>query len=161
MHYHAQLIQTFYESFKKLDAEGMQKCYHSDIHFSDPVFPSLKGKEASAMWAMLIENLKKSNNPWRLEFSQIEANDVEGSSHWEAYYILSATGRMVHNIIEAKFQFKDGLIIRHIDQFDFYRWARLGFGVTGMLMGWTPFFRDKVQSKVKFQLEKYLSKSKL
>lgn len=159
MHAHAQLIQTFYESFKNLDAGGMQKCYHSDIYFSDPVFPSLKGKEASAMWAMLIENLKKGNNPWRLEYSQITANNEEGSSHWEAYYTLSVTGRKVHNKIEAKFQFKDGLIIRHVDQFDFYRWARLGFGVTGMLIGWTPFFKKKVRNKVKYQLKKYLTNS--
>ena len=158
MHPNAVLIQVFYESFKTLNAEGMQKCYHSDVHFSDPVFPSLKGSEAGAMWAMLIENLKKSNNSWALEFSEITANDAEGTCHWEAHYTLSATGRKVHNIIDAKFLFKDGLIIRHVDRFDFYRWARLGFGTTGTVIGWTPFFRKIVQNKVKHQLEKYLTK---
>jgi hypothetical protein len=158
MHAHAQLIQTFYESFKNMEVTGMQKCYHPEAHFTDPVFPSLKGKEAGAMWAMLIENLKKSKNPWLLEYSQVKANDATGSCHWEAHYTLSTTGRKVHNIIEATFQFKDGLIVRHVDQFDFYRWARLGFGITGALIGWTPFFKNKVQNKVTHQLEKYLMK---
>ena len=115
----SQIIQAFYTCFKNLDAEGMKKYYHPDIHFSDPVFPSLKGKEAGAMWSMLIENLKKGKGGWQLEFSNIQATETEGSGHWEAHYTFSATGRRVHNKIDSTFQFKDGLIIRHIDEFDF------------------------------------------
>ena len=33
----------------------MADCYHPDVHFSDPVFPSLKGDEARGMWRMLCE----------------------------------------------------------------------------------------------------------
>ena len=157
MHPNAQLIQTFYSCFQNLDAMGMKNCYHPEARFSDPAFPNLTGKKVSAMWAMLTDNLKKGNHPWRLEFGNITASDVEGACHWEAYYTLSATGRKVHNIIEAKFKFNNGLVIEHTDRFDFYRWARMGFGWPGMVMGWTPFFQKKVQVRVNGLLEKYMA----
>jgi ketosteroid isomerase-like protein len=160
MHANAQLIQSFYTAFQNMDADGMKKCYHPDIHFSDPAFPDLKGGQACAMWSMLIENLKKGKGGWKLEFSKITANDTQGSAHWEAHYTLSSTGNQVHNIIDARFQFQDGKIIRHIDSFDFYRWARMGFGAKGTLLGWAPFFKKKVQATVNTLLIKYMEKSK-
>ena len=160
MHQNEKLIDKFYNGFKNLDVDQMKSCYHSDVHFSDPVFPSLRGKEVPAMWSMLIDNLNKGRNPWRLVYTGIAADDVNGVCRWEAHYTLSATGRKVHNIIDAKFEFKDGLIIRHVDRFDFYRWSRLGFGAMGTLIGWTPFFKNKVRKKVTNQLEKYLMKER-
>ena len=54
MHPNAALIQQFYQAFQQLDAATMAGCYHPDIHFSDPVFPDLRGTEASDMWRMLV-----------------------------------------------------------------------------------------------------------
>jgi SnoaL-like domain len=156
MHPNAQLIQSFYTNFQNLDPDGMKKCYHPSIQFSDPVFPSLSGKEPGAMWTMLVGNLKKSKDGWRCEVSNIEANDTDGSCRWEAHYTFSGTGRKVHNIIDAKFRFGDGLITKHDDTFDFYRWARMAFGVKGVLLGWAPFFKKKVQATVKGLLAKQL-----
>jgi hypothetical protein len=158
MHPNAKLIESFYTSFQNLDAAGMKKCYHPDVQFSDPAFPNLKGDQAGAMWTMLIGNLRKGSQPWKLDFSNIQASDTDGSCHWEAHYTLSSTGKKVHNIIEAKFRFKNDLIIIHTDTFNFYRWARMGFGFTGILMGWTPFFRKKVQARVKNLLDSFIAK---
>jgi ketosteroid isomerase-like protein len=160
MHPNAQLIQRFYAAFQNMDADAMKSCYHSNIHFSDPAFPDLKGAQAGAMWSMLIENLKKGKGGWKLEFSNIAANDTEGSAHWEAHYTLSSTGNQIHNIIDARFQFQDGKIIRHVDSFDFYRWARMGFGLKGTLLGWAPFFKKKVQATVNGLLVKYMERSR-
>jgi ketosteroid isomerase-like protein len=154
-----QLIRQFYTSFKHLDAQGMGACYHADICFSDPAFPDLKGKEAGAMWAMLVDALKKNPQGWKLEFEKVNANENEGSCRWQAYYTFSLTGRKVHNIIDAHFRFKNGKIIEHTDTFDFYRWARMAFGFTGLLLGWTAFFKRKVQATTTKRLALYLSRS--
>ena len=53
---------------------------------------------------------------------------------------------------------QDGKIIDHTDTFDFYRWARMAFGVKGILLGWTPFFKSKVQLTVKKALAKFTSR---
>lgn len=158
MNSNQQLIIKFYSSFKQLDVQGMQACYHEDIIFSDPAFPQLKGKEAGAMWHMLIDTLKKNKDDWRLDFSDVEANDENGTALWEAHYTFSLTGRKIHNVISAKFKFKDGKIIQHDDSFDFYRWTKMAFGITGIILGWTPFFKRKLQSKTKARLTSFMKR---
>ena len=58
---------------------------------------------------------------------------------------------------EASFQFRDGKIIRHTDRFGFYRWARQAFGIPGLLLGWTGWFRSRVRARVKEQLQAYMA----
>ena len=137
------LINRFYQAFAQRDAATMAACYHADARFSDPAFPNLRGADIGAMWAMLCERAKD----FSLEFSQISSEADRGSAHWEARYLFSQTGRHVHNIIDAEFRFKDGLIIEHDDRFDFWRWSRMALGVPGMLLGWSGFLRGKVQAQ--------------
>ena len=159
MHPNEQLIIDFYTCFQNLDIKGMKQCYHPEAHFSDPAFPNLNGTEIGSMWAMLLESLSRNKGKWQLTFRDVAASDSKGSCHWEAYYVLSSTGRDVHNAIEATFKFKDGKILDHVDEFDFYRWARMGFGFKGVLIGWMPFFRKMVQKSVKQLLHKYIQRS--
>ena len=100
------IIEKFYTGFKNLDAESMISCYHDDVEFEYPAFGKLKGKHAKNMWYMLCENAKDL----KVEFSSIKADEKNGSAHWEAHYKFSQTGNQVHNIIDATFEFKDGLI---------------------------------------------------
>jgi len=154
MHPNEALINQFYTSFQQHDGAAMGRCYHPDITFSDPVFTNLKGPEAPAMWRMLTLRGKDL----KLTFSQVHADDSTGSAHWEAHYTFSTTGRKVVNIVEAKFRFKDGLIIDHQDSFSFWRWAGQALGTTGKLLGWTPFLHRKVQQQSKSTLERYMAK---
>lgn len=137
------LINRFYQAFAQRDPATMSACYHADARFSDPAFPNLRGPEIGAMWTMLCERAKD----FSLEFSQIRSEADRGSAHWEAKYLFSQTGRHVHNIIDAEFRFRDGLIIEHDDRFDFWRWSRMALGVPGMLLGWSGFLRGKVQAQ--------------
>jgi hypothetical protein len=69
------------------------------------------------------------------------------TAHWDAHYTFSATGRAVHNAIDAQFTLRDGLIVRHVDRFDFWRWSRQALGVPGWLLGWTPLLKAKVRAQ--------------
>ena len=143
MHPNEALINKFYQAFQKKDAAAMASCYHKDIHFSDAAFPDLRGPMAGAMWKMLAERGKDL----KLEFRDVKADDRTGRAHWDAWYTFSATGRKVHNSIDASFEFKDGLIIRHIDTFDFHRWAGQALGPMGKLLGGFGFLQKKVQAQ--------------
>ncbi len=143
MHANEQLIDDFYSAFQKLDWQTMQQCYSTDIAFSDPVFNQLKGKEAAAMWHMLCSRAKD----FELSFSDIQANDTHGSCCWKASYTFSKTGRKVHNVIFAEFQFADGKIVRHSDHFSFWRWSRMALGPVGILLGWSGYLKRKVQQQ--------------
>lgn len=147
------IIEKFYTAFKNLDSETMAACYHRDIVFNDPAFGVLNGDHAKNMWRMLCANQKDKN--FKVTFATILFVDKIGSAHWEAFYTFSKTGRHVHNIIEAKFEFKDGLIIKHTDNFNLYRWSKQAFGFKGYLLGWTSFFKKKLQNQTNAMLNKF------
>jgi hypothetical protein len=119
------------------------------------MFPSLKGKRAKAMWHMLLS----AGSDLAITFNNVVANEKEGSCHWEATYKFSLTGRNVLNKIDARFQFKEGLIILHQDSFSFWRWSRMAMGSTGALLGWLPPFKQKVRNNIGQRLEKFIEKN--
>jgi|GEM_PF-119114 len=110
-------ITRFYQAFQRKDAAAMAAEYAPDVHFSDRVFPNLHGAQAGKMWAMLCES-----DELELTFSGVRAGARYGVARWEARYVVF--GNPVHNVIDANFEFgPDGKIVRHVDSFDFERWA--------------------------------------
>lgn len=160
MHPNQQTIDSLYSAFARLDADTMGRCYAPDAVFEDEVF-NLKGqREVSGMWHMLCEATKaKGADVWKLEYRDVTADAGQGSAHWDAYYRFSATGRMVHNSIDAKFTFNpQGQISAHRDSFDFWLWSRQALGTPGLLLGWTPLLHNKVRGQAAGSLRKYLDK---
>jgi limonene-1,2-epoxide hydrolase len=152
-------LQNFYAAFARLDADTMAACYAADAEFEDAVF-SLHGHEqVTGMWRMLCDATKaKGAEVWKLTWSGIEADAKTGKSHWEADYRFSATGRMVHNVIDGVFEFNDqGLITKHCDSFDFWTWSRQALGLPGALLGWTPYLHNKVRARAAGNLKNYLA----
>ncbi|MFK7832639.1 MAG: nuclear transport factor 2 family protein [Winogradskyella sp.] len=153
------IIETFYTALNRCDGKAMAACYHDAIIFEDPAFGILKGDRAKAMWLMLCES--QQGKGFKVEFSNIEANDNSGSAHWEAFYTFSKTGRKVYNRIDAKFEFKDGLIIKHTDTFNLHQWAKQAMGFKGLIMGRTRYFSSKLKIQTNSMLNKYIAKKKL
>ena len=152
-----QLITKFYDAFTKLDSEAMTSCYHKDIVFTDPAFGTLKGERAKAMWIMLCENAQDLT----VTYSNIEATETEGKAHWDATYVFSKTGRNVINSIDAKFVFKDGKIISHIDHFSLHTWAKQAMGFKGLLLGGTAFFKKKLNLQTNRLLDKFMKNNSI
>ena len=148
------LITQFYTAFQQGDFSTMQKSYHDEAHFNDPAFQNLKASEVRAMWQMLITAAKDL----KITFSDIEVDDKKGSCTWEAKYTFSRTGRSVHNIIKANFEFKDGKIIKHNDHFSFWRWSRQALGISGLLLGWSNMLQKKVQTTARKGLEVFMKR---
>lgn len=159
MHPNAQTLQKFYAAFAVLDADTMASCYAPDVQFDDEAF-SLRGRaEVAGMWRMLCTATRaKGLDVWKLEASGIEANATGGKAHWEAWYRFSATGRLVHNVIDGTFEFNpQGLITRHRDRFNFWAWSRQALGTPGLLLGWSGFLRNKVRATAAGNLRKFMA----
>jgi hypothetical protein len=149
-------IRRFYAAFERLDGAAMQACYAADARFDDEAF-SLQGAPAiGGMWRMLCDTTRaKGQAQWKLSVSDITAR----SAHWEAHYLFVATGRLVHNRIDAQFEFDgQGLILRHTDRFDFATWSRQALGLPGWLLGHTPWLRARVRREAATRLERYLAR---
>ena len=154
-------IDAFYSAFARLDPEAMARCYTEDAQFDDEVF-SLRGREeVMGMWRMLCQAVDaKGRDDWKLVHSAVEADATQGSAHWDADYRFSATGRLVHNSIDAGFVFApDGRIRQHRDRFDFWKWSRQALGPPGALLGWTPMMRNAVRRKAKASLQRFLGRA--
>lgn len=154
MNANQELITKFYTAFKNKDVKGMQDCYSDQATFSDPVFSHLDAAALRAMWAMLIH----SGKDMRIEFSAVKATEQGANAHWDAHYTFSATGRKVWNQVDAQFIIENGKIIHHEDHFDFYKWSKQSLGLTGMLLGWTSFLRNKIRKQASAKLAAYMSR---
>ena len=150
------LIEQFYSAFQKKDYTSMQGCYADNARFSDPVFHNLNAEQVRAMWEMLCLKGKDLE----IEFKDVKANDADGSAVWIARYTLSSTGRYVVNHVTARFKFDNGKIIEHTDHFDFHKWSGQALGLSGRLLGWMPFVRNKVQKSAMIALNDFMQKKK-
>lgn len=150
-HPNAELISRFYQAFQRLDGEAMAACYAEDVRFSDPVFTDLQGREAGDMWRMLASRAQN----FSLTYSDVQADDQQGSARWVATYLFSQTGRTVVNRIQARFVFRDGKIIEHHDHFDLWCWARQALGMKGVLLGWAPPVQGAIRKQAMKGLEIY------
>ncbi len=129
----------------------MAACYHESIVFNDPAFGQLKGQDARDMWRMLCQN----SEDLRISYRILEESPDHAKVHWEANYTFSKTGRTVHNIIRAEMVIKNDKIVKHTDRFDLHRWASQAMGWKGKLLGWTQFFKKKLQEQTGRLLRKF------
>ncbi|MCY1083037.1 nuclear transport factor 2 family protein [Archangium lansingense] len=152
MHPNAQLLKDFYAAFARRDGNAMAACYHPDAEFSDPVFPGLRHAGVTSMWRMLCER----GTDLELTLNDSQADDHSGRAQWDARYTFSMSGKKVLNRVHSEFEFKDGKILRQTDRFGFWTWARQAIGPVGVLLGWSPLVRNKVQAQARRSLDKYM-----
>ena len=154
MHPNEALITKFYSAFGELDYAAMCDCYSDHAIFNDPVFGILIGREVSAMWEMLCRNAKE----FSLQFSDIELLDEEyATCKWTATYLFSRTGRKVVNHIKAYMRIQEGRITEHTDHFDLWKWSRQAFGFTGIMLGWTRPFKNRIRISSKKSLDRFMN----
>lgn len=145
-------LVKLYSAFANADASTMSECYHPNITFHDPIFGLLKGENVSQMWKMLLD---RNKGGIKIETSNIKADEHTGSVQWTASYSYSKANRKVVNIIQAQFHFQNGLIIKHMDDYDIWKWSKQALGIKGFLFGWTGYMQKKIQEMALLSLKKY------
>lgn len=149
------VVRRFYAAFANKDAEGMAACYADDVHFSDQAFPDLNGSEAGDMWRMLCGRSKDLV----VEVSNIRVDGDKVLAHWDATYSFGPAQRKVINRIDATFRFNEaGLIVDHVDWFDFWKWSRQALGLPGLLLGWSPMLKKTVHAQAAKGLREFRAK---
>ena len=87
----AELIEKFYETFRKGQGQAMAAMYHKDATFEDPAFGVLKGEMIGRMWIMLTSRSKDL----KVNYTNISADQNKGHCSWTADYTFSKTGKKV------------------------------------------------------------------
>jgi ketosteroid isomerase-like protein len=148
------VVRRFYDAFAQGDAAAMNACYASDVTFSDPVFGELHGDRARAMWTMLCSGLRD----FSLTYEILEASGETVRGRAVANYLYSATGRHVRNEITGTFACANGVIVRQDDVFDLWKWSSQALGPAGLLLGWTPFMKQKIHTMATGRLESFTAR---
>lgn len=149
-------IEAFYQAFSTRNSDGMNVHYHEEATFSDPVFQNLDAQQVKAMWSMLCGRGKDL----KVVASNIQADETRGNAEWVATYTFAATGKKVTNRVRASFEFRDGKIVRHVDEFDFSTWCGMALGLMGKLFGGTAWLQNKVRTKANGQLARFIEKNR-
>ncbi len=152
-------LQRLYAAFERRDGEAMQALYAPQATFDDPVFSLHGAHEIGGMWRMLCRSARKrSRDEWSLEAGGFRVEGDQGHAHWEATYLYGPADRRVHNVVDSTFEFTaDGLILRHVDRFDFAVWARQALGLPGQLLGWSPVLRRIARKQAADKLARFLA----
>ncbi|MFB9630578.1 nuclear transport factor 2 family protein [Nonomuraea helvata] len=148
---HVALIRAFFDALGRADLAAMERCYHPEVSFGDPIFLEVEGRDrVMRMWRLQLgvrDGLKSA-------YRDVTADDYTGSAHWTSRYTFASTGREVVNEIDALFRFEDDLIVRHHDEFDFKRWSKMALGRPhGLLFGWTPMWRKTIRDRAAQRLD--------
>jgi ketosteroid isomerase-like protein len=150
------VAERFYEAFALGDWHTMGLTYAQHATFSDPVFPLLNADEVRAMWQMLLSRAQD----FSLNYNVVAENEDGARVVWVARYTFSATGRPVTNRIVTEMRFAAGRIVRQEDRFNFWRWSRQALGLSGLLLGWSPMLRAKVQKQAASGLRKFIQQER-
>ncbi|MDZ7654144.1 MAG: nuclear transport factor 2 family protein [Burkholderiaceae bacterium] len=146
------VAERFYDAFALGDWHTMGMTYAQHATFSDPVFPLLSAEEVRAMWHMLLARAQD----FSLSYNVVAENEDGARVVWVAHYTFSQTGRPVTNRVVTEMRFAAGRIVKQVDRFGLWRWSRQALGLPGLLLGWTPMMRDKVQNQAAAGLRKFV-----
>ena len=133
----------FYDAFSAANIDVLKQLYDKKLIFNDNIFVNLDYNETISMWSSLLVGNKNMSIKYEIKKYSEKYVEVE----WIADYLFTSTNRNVKNIILAKMEIDQGKIINHTDNFDFYKWSQMAFGITGALIGWTSFFKNKVRTE--------------
>ena len=156
MSHQGDIVRTFYQAMKDGEAEKMVSLYGEEAIFSDPAFGPLNAQQVKDMWRMLLGR----SRDLKVDFKVLEEDGDCVITALDAKYTFGLTGKKVHNRIRSTIWIRDGKIIKHQDQFDLYTWARQAFGLSGWLIGWTGYFRRKLQRGTNRLLNKFQNENK-
>lgn len=153
MHPNEQSLRDFYTAFDRHDGEAMAALYAPEATFDDPAFPGLRDGEPADMWRMLTAR----SADLQVRLVECTADDATGSARWVATYTFAQTGRQVVNDVRSAFVFRDGKVVSQRDDFGFWAWSRQALGTPGLLLGWSPLLRGKVQATARKSLAAFRS----
>jgi hypothetical protein len=138
MHANGVLLHRLFTALGAHDHLAMACCYHPKARFRDIAFDLRGADEIYDMWRMIC----RGDGDIKVQFEVVAADDHAGLVKLVDDYTISRSKLSrkrydVHNVIESRFLFKDGLILRHDDECDAKEWGRqaVGHGPFGFLAG--------------------------
>lgn len=143
------VVDRFFEALRRADTRVVDSCYHSQISYSDPLFEDLRGALVPLRWRMLLTQV----DGFSLEHALVFADERKAQVQWTANYRLK--GREIRIPILSTLAIWDDLIVRQVDEYDFWQYCRQARGLGGFLLGGTEPFQNTVKRRARRELERF------
>ncbi len=135
------VLERFYGALSRQDGEAMAAMYAADATFEDEVF-RLRGADVGKMWIGLMRRARD----FSASYTIAQAGNGRGTVELTARYLFAGK-RPVVNVILAELELEGGKIRRHVDRFDFPRWAGQALGGWARPLARFAWFRRRVSRK--------------
>jgi hypothetical protein len=131
-------LARFYDALARRDGETMAAMYAPDATFEDEVF-RLRGSDIGRMWVGLMRRAKD----FSVAYTIAQAGSGRGTVELTARYLFGGK-RPVVNVILSELELANGRILKHVDRFDFPRWAGQALGAWARPLARFSWFRRRV-----------------
>jgi SnoaL-like domain len=156
------VVTRFFDAFAQSDWQTMARCYHDKASFSDPIYPDLREERIVYMWHQLLGGAQQSGakskpkktlglEQLKLEYRILFGDERKAQVGWTATYVVG--GRSVSNEVLSTLAIWDDKIVRHVDEYNFWRWSRQALGLTGLAFGAMPWYQRSVQRSAQSRLD--------
>ena len=142
-------MDRFFEALRRADTNVIDSCYHPQISYSDPLFEDLRGARVALRWRMLL----KQADSFSLEHSLVFADERKAQVQWTANYRLK--GRAISIPMLSTLAIWDDLIVRQVDEYDFWQYCRQAQGVAGVLLGGLEPYQKTIKRRARRELERF------
>ncbi len=120
----------------------MSKCLHPQVSYSDPLFTDLRGVRVGLRWQWLLHHA----TDFKLQHQIIFWDERKAQVKSDISYTW-LEDRPVHHQVLSTLTVWDDLIVRQVDEYPFWPYARQAYGVAGRLLGGIPWVQSVVQRR--------------
>jgi hypothetical protein len=145
------VVDRFFGAFAKADPVAMHDCLHEQISYSDPLFPDLRGGRVGLRWHWLLRHATEV----KLQYQVMFADDRKTQAKVELSYRWR--GRAVALPILSTFALWDDLIVRHVDEYPYWLYARQVHGASGLVLGKFAWVQSVVQRRAAAEIDELAS----
>lgn len=140
MNKHKEIIERFFEEFKRRDFFQMKNFCTEDIYYFDPLYNLLRGEDLYMMWQLEYGQ----SNSFQLQKGEIKD---EG----DGYYVVDLqiehdAPKKIAQKIKAYLRIEDDKISEYSSAFSIHNLCKQRYGLIGNLLGWNRLYQNRIKN---------------
>jgi hypothetical protein len=143
------VTECLFSALRSRNAAAAAACYDKAGVFSSPFIGEVRGGALEPLWRAIFAATRDNTLSFTIVDLGLTSARVEGLTT----YSLVASGRSVTSMFDSVLHIRDRRVLRHDDTFDAWSWARMAFGPTGLMLGWSKAWQRQIGQDVRASLD--------
>ena len=127
------VTECLFSALSSRNAVAAAACYDERAVFSSPIIGEVRGADIESLWHAIFAATRDNALSYAVVDLGLTSARVEGVTT----YSLVSSGRSVTSRFNSLLHVRDHRVCRHDDTLDPWAWARMAFGPTGFVFGWS------------------------